>query len=389
MEGQVGDQPGVEAAKPAPTRRGGRIPALDGIRAFGVITVAVFHLFVFAAHPPGWVPVGAFLCLDMFFVLSGFLITSILIDERDRRGSFSLRNFYRRRALRLLPALVAMLAFAGAVAAIWRSQIFSRATLEAIPWVLFYAGNWRIVFNSSPLELGAINQTWSLAVEEQFYILWPILLLLILRLFSNRMRIAVGLFVLALCDMIYRYLSITQLHTPLAYVYVRSDTHFDGIIMGCSLAFYVAASREGSPKSPRFHQVVSVVTVVCVAALIVMVMRENKLTASGQWFGIPTAVICTSVMVFNLVTQPVRALAWALELRPLVWIGKRSYGIYLWQYTIEISVGGIRHSAIGTYEWDMLLLLAGFGAGALSYKYLESPFLRRKVPLEHGELPRV
>ncbi len=381
-------QDGVTINTRAPASRGGRLLALDGLRAFAVLTVILFHLY---AQPTiswaPWRPSGGFLTLDIFYVLSGFLITSLLLGEADRRGSVSLRNFYARRAFRLFPALAILLLVAGIVAAFWTSQPWSRPTLDGLPWVILYAGNWNVVLNGGATPLGALGHTWSLAVEEQFYILWPLILLLVLRRFANRMRIAVALLTVAVGEMLYRYVAIVSFHwVARDRIFFGTDTHSDGLILGCALAFFIAAQRGRPPFTERFHRTVSIATLFSVVALILLVMRESYVVASAVWFGISAAVLCTGVIVLNLVTRPLPLLAWVLESRPVVWIGKRTYGIYLWQNTIFFFSTGISHRGIGINEWRALQIVVPIGIAGLSYRFVELPFLRRKRAFERTKL---
>src|SRR5271154_4756056 len=170
--------------------------ALDGLRAVAILTVMLYHV--------GIIP-GGYLAVDLFFVLSGFLITSLLITEWDASGRVSFRNFYARRALRLFPALGCVIVASVLIGVILTTtggpiaRADVHATLEAIPWVLGFAGNWVRAFDSQALvgSLGALGQTWSLAVEEQFYLLWPALFVLAMRRRIRRDRLALVLVLLA------------------------------------------------------------------------------------------------------------------------------------------------------------------------------------------------
>src|SRR5215472_11851319 len=180
-----------------------RWPGLDGMRAVAVIIVALYHI--------GVLP-GGYLGVDVFFVLSGFLITSLLIREWDKRGRISFRDFYARRALRLFPALSCLLVAAGVFAGVVYLAggtgylPYARATLGAIPWVLGFAGNWvRALDPSGPIgSLGALGHTWSLAVEEQFYLAWPALFGAVMRRRPSCSAMALALALLAVGDMVYR-----------------------------------------------------------------------------------------------------------------------------------------------------------------------------------------
>lgn len=372
------------------SRRGGagRLPALDGLRAFALATVILFHLF--ATAQPSWNPLrptGGFLSLDVFYVLSGFLITTLLLGERQRTGAVSLPRFYARRALRLFPALAVLLVVAAVSAAIWTSQSWSRPTLLGLPWVIFYVGNWNVIAFGSYYPLGALGHTWSLAVEEQFYLLWPLILLLILRRCRNFRRVAAGLLAVAGAEMVYRFAAIHWLHWMARdRIYFGTDTHSDGLIVGCALAFYVMSLGDRRILPDRLHRSLAGATVVSVVGLVLLVMRESYVVPRSVWFGTSAAVVCTAIIVLNLVTRPLPPLAWLLECKPAVWLGKRSYGIYLWQNTITFLTLGIRHPGIGFNQWEALRIVATLVVAAASYRFVELPFLRRKRDFERVRL---
>jgi len=359
-----------------------RWAALDGLRAVAVAAVSLFHLF--AAYTPSWNPLrpsGGYLGVDMFFVLSGFLITSILLTEVRRWGRVSVRAFYIRRALRLFPALAVLLVVAGIVAAIFTDQYWSRPTLLGLPWVVLYLANWNAVLYGGRLPLGAIGHTWSLAVEEQFYVLWPLILTLVVARFKNRSRVALVLVVVAVAEMAYRYLALEHLGFGFQRVYFGTDTSSDGLLLGCALAFYLDG-RSWRPFSPRVARAVDAAAVGAVVALVLLVMRMPVFSDGGIWFGVSAAVICTTVIVLNLVTRPFPALASLLGSPPLVWVGKRSYGIYLWVTAAIYLVQPLGTHGLGIYPYNALVLLAGVAMAALSYRFVELPFLRLKGRFE-------
>ncbi len=363
-----------------PSKGGRRNDALDGFRAFAVLTVFAFHLF---ANPRvSWNPLrpaGGFLSLDVFYVLSGYLITSLLLAELDKRGRISLRSFYARRALRLFPALGVLLVVVLVAALVERNQYWSHLTLVGLPWVLLYAGNWYVVFYGAFAPLGAIGQTWSLGVEEQFYVLWPILLIFVTRRFANRARIAGILLGVAGAVMIYRFGAIEFLGwVARDRIYFGSDTHCDGLIVGCALAFYLSSRPSQAPFSERAHRVIAVGAVIGTVGLIAMIMGLNYVKPFSVWFGISAAGLCTAAMVLNLVTRPLPGLSHILSLRPIVWIGKRSYGMYLWQSTVTVLFNGMAGLGLGRGSAGLVEILVTFVIAGVSYRFVEMPFLRRK-----------
>ncbi|MDQ2724135.1 MAG: acyltransferase [Actinomycetota bacterium] len=360
-------------------RPGGRWEALNGMRAFAVISVMLFHLYARAGAT--WDPLrptGGFLGVDVFYVLSGFLITHLLVAEVDKRGRISLRSFYARRALRLFPALALLLVVSVTASLVFTDRFWSRLTLVGLPWVLLYVGNWYVVTHATFAPLGLVGQVWSLGVEEQFYLLWPVILIGIVHRFTNRLRIAQVLAVVALGEMVYRFAAIEVLHwSARDRIFFGSDTHSDGLVLGCALAFYLS-SRHGRALSIRARRWLTATTIVAVVALLLAVLRLSFVAASSVWFGIPVAVVCTVVIVFNQLTHPLPVLSHVLGSRPAVWVGKRSYGLYLWQATITMGLSGLHWGGLGSGEVALIQIAMTFGVAALSYRFVELPFLRRK-----------
>lgn len=373
--------------QPVPNQRG-RNDTLDGLRAVAVLTVFAFHLF---ADPQAtWNPLrpaGGFLSLDIFYVLSGYLITSLLLSELDKRGQIRLRSFYARRALRLFPALAVLLIVVTAASLLEPHRPWSHLTLIGLPFVLLYVGNWYVAFSGVSAPLGAINQTWSLGVEEQFYLLWPVLLIFVTRRFANRARITHVLVGVAGAVMVYRFVAIQFLGwAPRDRIYFGSDTHCDGLILGCALAFYLSSRRSGQPFSERAHRWIGAAAIVSTLGLVLMVMGLSYVKPFSIWFGISATCVCTTVIVLNLVTRPLPVLSHILSLRPIVWIGKRSYGMYLWQSTVTILAGnmGFNRQSAGLVQILITFVIAG-----VSYRFVEMPFLRRKRAFERAEPGRL
>jgi peptidoglycan/LPS O-acetylase OafA/YrhL len=369
---------GEERVEPPP-----QWPALDGLRAVAVVGVILYHI--------GVLP-GGFLGVDVFFVLSGFLITALLLREWDARGGrVSFRYFYARRALRLLPALGCVIAgalvVAGALAlttAAGRSYVWT--TLAAVPWVLGFAGNWvRAMEPAAPIgSLGALGQTWSLAVEEQFYLLWPALFVLLMRRRISRRRLALVLTLLAVTEMIYRSW-LSHLGYGGDRIYYATDTHSDGLLIGCAAAFWEAdRSRETVGTTARSTTVMWL-AVALLAALFVTGSR------SGPPIETSAAVLASAVITLGVVTGRAPApLLRLLSSRHAVLIGRRSYGLYLWQYVVlaateALSTRFVTISLAGPWYGRMAfaaVMVAGLGAtfalAEVSYRCVELPALRLK-----------
>jgi peptidoglycan/LPS O-acetylase OafA/YrhL len=313
-------------------------PELDGLRGIAILVVLAAHTGM-----PGFADGGGGAGVTLFFVLSGFLITSLLLGEKAKNGRVDLRAFYIRRALRLFPALaatlvvVAFLAIAGLMPQSAREGVYYRIVLAG---VVCYVANWVGVAGPA---LGMLGHTWSLAVEEQFYILWPTLLLLGLRL--GRARLALIVLVLIFLDTPYRLL--LDLNGGFMHVFVGTDSRGDALLFGCVLAIL----------ETRWHVAVGWLGVVGV--FVVAAFWPGDPGLGVQMLFIPGAAIVSTLAVAGCPTM----LAW----RPLAFIGKISYGLYLWH-------GLVIWWAL---PWPIAVPLC-IGIACVSYFVLEQRFLRLK-----------
>ena len=386
--------PGVEAGQGGPSGDSGpkrHWPALDGLRAVAVLAVVVFHL--------GLLP-GGYLGVDVFFVLSGFLITSLLISEWDKRnGRISFRDFYARRILRLFPALGCVIVAASALAVLAEvargaaAAPYAHATLGAVPWVILFTGNIRDILHPGPFMMGPLNQTWSLAVEEQFYLFWPALFVLLMRRRLGRSRLALSLAVIAVAEMVYRAV-MTHHGYGQGRISYGTDTHSDGLLIGCALAFWLA-SRRSSQQGQMAGKLVNGVTWLGVIVLVGLFMLGQQ---AGAWVEVSAAVVASGVVVAGLTLGGGPAsLNRFLSSRSAVLIGRRSYGLYLWHWVIlaiaevlfSLYGGGLHPAGPGEQRIVAALpfgvvIAVSFLAAELSYRYVELPALRVKRRFQGG-----
>lgn len=326
----------------------GHRPALDGIRGIAVLLVVVCHateLYVPPLRPLGRIGVG------IFFVLSGFLITSLLLEERAREGRLDLAAFYLRRARRLLPALVAVLVVVGGL---------GMATWSAIAAVAFYYGNW---FGAAGNSLGWLPHTWSLAIEEQFYLLWP---LVVGAVQSKRALLAVAIGGSG-ASVLMRLLLWDGTGARADDLGWWTHTAADPILLGCALAVAMHGSRvrHGAAwgAGPQL-----------VAAIL--------MGALGGWawrtVGMPTAVaVLTCGAIWCVVhTSEVRCLSGG----GLAALGRRSYGLYLWHVPVLSLCGAFGLTPIAHVTTGVVL---SFALAWVSWRWVEQPFLRLNA-LSHG-----
>ena len=343
---------------------GPRLPALDGLRAIAILAVLLFH-------NDHLVP-GGYLGVDLFFVLSGFLITGILIEEHQRSGRVDFARFYLRRALRLFPALVVLLAFGLMFAIAFPRAPQSPHILRGIGYSLVYASNWATM--RDPQLLGPLGHTWSLSVEEQFYLVWPPILFLIFRASRNRRILLVATLSIAAISAMWRLVLSLLGSTPWQ-LYVGTDTRADALLIGCAAAVALAnqgfASLASNSRVPRYLAAGG-------AILIALLMRGTPLEWLGYDRGMFSVVaLATACILVALVTQRDWRPAVVLSNPILAWIGRLSYSLYLWHLPI---FGFIK---IGRFSMDqttvrIVRLALAFVAAAGSYYLIELPFLRLK-----------
>jgi len=381
----------VRPVRDAPRRHGARskgIPALDGIRAVAVGLVLAEHGGI-----PG-VP-GGFLGVDVFFVLSGFLITSLLLDEHRNSGRIGVAGFWIRRARRLLPALIVMV-----LAVVAARELFSPESTETLRddavASFFWVSNWAFVaqhtdYFSQGAPPSPLQHTWSLGVEEQYYILWPLLLIAVAAFFWARLRMAV--FVLASAGVVASAVAAIVLTTDASVnrIYFGADTRAQALLVGAAAAALLVRDWSvlndgGTLIRTRWGHVIA--GILPFIGLAVLAAAAHHATGDVQDFrsGLLIVVAIAAVLVVAPVALeqdgPVaRVLAW----RPLVWLGAISYGVYLWHWPIFLALNGER---TGWSGWPLFAIrcAATVAVAAASWWLLEQP-IRRWRPVIVPMLP--
>jgi peptidoglycan/LPS O-acetylase OafA/YrhL len=369
----VASPPPGESGAPsagAPLRLG-RQPALDGLRGIAIVAVVLHHW-----HVPGFI--GGYLGVDLFFVLSGFLITALLLQELGESGRVDLRNFYVRRTLRLLPALVVLLVIFGGYMLLRSSPEVWRARRDAIVSVLFYFANWRWAL--APTEhdvLGPLLHTWSLSVEEQFYLFWPPLLLGLMALGAGRRVVLGTLAVLILACGAWR-IALLQRGVTDVRLFAGTDTRIDSLLVGCALAVLLSGSAPlvDAERTTRAH-VSGLGALVVLGFLIAVVpMHSRWLYLGGQ--------LLVAMLGAGLIYGALRGsgpLVAGLSWMPLRWFGTLSYSLYLWHY--PLIAFGRQLGVMRENHPTPLRVLVPLGIATLlcawgSFQLVERPFLRMR-----------
>ncbi len=378
-------------AEPAPARR--RLTGLDGLRAVAVLAVVTFHLDFSLAS-------GGFLGVDVFFVISGFLITNLIAREILDTGRLRLGRFYLRRARRLLPAVAVMLAVVTIAAlTVWRDQL---ATLKGgVLASLGYVTNWWLIagnqdyFNSTGRP-SMVQHLWSLAIEEQFYLVWSVVVVALVGIAAQRINpvarvrlVALTALVLAVASTV--TMAVLAIRDNLPYfgstsrVYFGSDTHAMGLFLGSACGAWLAVRTRDAPARPTRlpAKFVWLTDVVGAVALVVLVVQFFTLTefSTTLYRGGFLAFDAVAVAVILCAIRRRSLLGRILDMRPVRWVGQRSYSIYIWHWPVVVVTRpglDVRGPIVLINLCRLVLIL---GLAALSHHFVE-------VPLRSGQFAR-
>jgi peptidoglycan/LPS O-acetylase OafA/YrhL len=367
----LGHDRGMDRGGTAPPEFGYQ-PALDGLRAVAVGSVIAFH---FGAV---WAP-GGFLGVDTFFVLSGYLITSLLLVEWGRTGGLRFGAFWVRRLRRLLPALLLVLL----AIAIWASVEAASTRLDLIRadslWTLFYGANWHFIDSGQSYfdlfsEASPLRHAWSLAIEEQFYLVWPLIAYACLRLGRGRHGLLATVCVVGTVASGVTAWRLYDSADP-SRAYFGTDSRASQLLVGALLAIVLAHWAPRTRASRVAIQVAGVAAAgLCAGAFVVARDFDAWLYPAGFiGFAVATAVVIAAVV--QPAATPLRR---ALSLRPVRWVGLISYGLYLWHWPVQVAV---TEGRTGLDGWT----LAGVRLG-LTFAFATASYYLVELPIRHGGL---
>ncbi|GAB49542.1 acyltransferase family protein [Mobilicoccus pelagius] len=355
----------------APARGRTRLPGLDGIRAVAIVLVLTVHADLL--H-------GGFIGVDLFFVLSGFLITALLLDEATRTGAIDLVGFWLRRAFRLLPAVVTFLAVGLVVAAVTRPEALPQITLNA---VAVLAGVYNYAFPATGGATTWDGHLWSLSVEAQFYLLWPPLLLAGLRHLSRRSLM--GVVALAIVAVGVWRAAVGLGHVPgHTDWYHSTDTHVDGLLAGALLALGLdtGAVRADSPGARRAWTAAAVAGAAVIGLVTVTsprLMEDPRWTYLG---GLTLVALAATAVVGVVVLVPDSPVATVLASPRMAHVGRVSYAFYVWHYPVVLGLPAHLDPHVGRVGSTLVAFVVTLGLAEVSTWCVERPAGHLRGPVE-------
>ena len=354
----------------ATTRGIQHIPAIDGLRAIAVTAVIFYHLGF------TWIP-GGFLGVDLFFVISGYVITRLLLDSIERSGGLDLRGFYKARARRLLPPMIFMIVVTGFYITIWAQDSVRRFVTD-VPFALTGSINWWLVAKEQDYfeAIGRpplLQHTWSLAVESQFYLIWPIILLLVLKRFGKKIIPFAALLIALVSASLLFYVSLQlDASSDVSHIYFGTDTHSVGLFLGSALAVSWIPQNFKSEVSKRAQNFIDFIGVFGLIGILASFLLIDESSPTAYKIAFPLAAVF-GVAIITSIVHPASRFAPILQNRVLLWVGERSYAIYLWHWVIfQISRPSVD---IEGEDWALIAvrILIVLALADVSLKLVELP----------------
>ena len=376
----------TSSVRPYEANRRYILPGLDGLRAIAVLLVIVYHFW------PTVLP-GGMIGVDIFFVISGFLITSLLLREGALNDRIALGSFWVRRARRLLPAIALMILVLGPVSLIVGGdiqvnlgrQLLGAATFSS-NWISIFAGN--DYFAQTSPEL--FTNFWSLAVEEQFYVLWPLLIVASGLLLGRRWRHFSAVMVLGILASLGVAAFLLMNGTPISRIYYGTDTHLYGLLLGALLAFARPWSLYPPMGKKALYRVAQPFGLIAFTRVMVSwlslfalipyaILVPESAPGAIPWGLFGASLLALGViqgMLPDMLAGASEALRRLLNFAPLRWVGERSYGLYLWHWPLAV----VMHYVLGADRSPLVnvgVLVATFAIAEMSYRWIETPIRRR------------
>ncbi len=374
--------PGL-TARPSATGKE-RIVSLDGLRAVALLIIMGYHFGV------GWLQ-GGFLSLDIFYVLSGYLITGLLLSEYRKRSAIKLSAFWLRRARRLLPALLIVLVVVTLMVRYAEpAGLYPDFRISALSALFYFSNWWQIAAQSNYFfatgPVYPLTHTWSLAVEEQFYLIWPLVVLAVMTLSGTFKRGLRNLLVVSAVGAVGSIVEMALLYSPTANnttrLYFGTDTHAQSILIGAVLActLTVIQGRRGSEgmappaTTPMARRLLTGLGLVGLAGTFTLTYTQKGATSFDYHGGFALSALSAAAIIVGSACVPRGPMARALSLSPLVWMGTVSYGAYLWHYPVFVYLDAAR---TGTTGLGLLAIrfAVTFSLAGVSFYLVERPVM--------------
>ena len=354
------------------------IPAIDGLRAIAVIAVMLYHLGF------NWIP-GGFLGVDLFFVISGYVITRLLLDSIQRSGGLDLRGFYAGRVRRLLPPLIFMLVITAIFVGVWAPDSMRRFLTDA-PFALTGLMNWWLVFKHQDYfeSFGRpplLQHTWSLGVEAQYYLLWPLILYFVLKVFGKKVIPTAALSIATISGAALFLASIKadiSSSQDVSHVYFGTDTHSIGLFLGSALAVSWIPQNLRLNIEKRAQDFIDFIGVFGLLGLLASFLFIQEADPTAYRIAFPLVGIFGSAIIMSVV-HPASRFAPILQHPFLVWIGERSYAIYLWHWIVFQVTRPAQDLAGSTWALYAFRILVVFALADISQRWIE-------IPVRHGAI---
>ena len=354
------------------------IPAIDGLRAIAVISVLLYHLGF------TWIP-GGFLGVDLFFVISGYVITRLLLDSIQRSGGLDLRGFYAGRIRRLLPPLLFMLVITAIFVGVWAPDSMKRFLTDA-PFAITGMMNWWLVFKHQDYfeSFGRpplLRHTWSHGVESQYYLFWPLILLFVLKVFGKKVIPTAALAIASFSGIalflasVRADLSATQ---NISHVYFGTDTHSIGLFLGSALAVSWVPQNLRINIERRAQDFIDFIGVFGLIGLLASFLFIQESDATAYRIAFPLVGIFGSAIIMSVV-HPASRFAPLLQSPVMVWIGERSYAIYLWHWIVFQVTRPAQDLSGNLWALYIFRILVVFALADISQRWVE-------IPVRHGAI---
>jgi peptidoglycan/LPS O-acetylase OafA/YrhL len=354
------------------------IASIDGLRAIAVTAVVLYHLGI------SWLP-GGFLGVDLFFVISGYVITRLILDSINKSGALDLRGFYWARLRRIYPGFLFMVFSTIIFIGVWAPEAIKRF-LTDLPYALIGMMNWALVARQQDYfeSIGRpplLQHTWSLAVELQFYLIWPIILLTVLKYFgkANVARVALIIAMFSGAALFFVSLQLDAANAQqVSHIYFGTDTHSLGLFLGSALAVSWIPQNLSANIAKRAQDVIDGIGVFGLLGLIATFLFIDANNATSYQIAFPLAAIFGCLVIISLV-HPASRFAPLISSAPFTWVGQRSYGIYIWHWVVfqvtrpSVDLTG---ETWALYLARVLLVLA---LADISLRWVEIPFRQGNI----------